>query len=304
MNKGIRDLDSMPIDIKIKYSKILSLMAFIDNDYSQLKIGAFYRIINKIQLPSSHRIQLLNNIIRKEICFEEVFKEMDIDEILNFQERNIFRFSLMKDLIIIINADYIVTENEKRLLKDIQNYFDISEEQLSFFEDEYEMDRCFFDGNISKNRFEEISKNAVSTAAGLGIPLALICYSGTFKGLGYFGTVSGLRAVGRKKKTGKYALAVGIGASIALGIATYKALEYMIHIKKDENDKLLDLTKESMESLHRGTIDILQEDMNYFSNRSVDHNHDNEQEVKNSLEIVGLLKRVVATLENTGPVLI
>ena len=38
----------------------------------------------------------------------------------------------MKDLIIIMKSDYVETNSEKKLLQDIQDYFRVSDEQLSF----------------------------------------------------------------------------------------------------------------------------------------------------------------------------
>ena len=67
MNKNIRSLENMPLNIKFLYGKLLSTMIYIDDDYNQLKSAEFYRIINKIQLPSKERIQLLNFIITKKI---------------------------------------------------------------------------------------------------------------------------------------------------------------------------------------------------------------------------------------------
>lgn len=304
MKEGIRSLENMPLNIKFAYSKILSFMISTDNNYNQLKMAEFYRIINKIQLPSRERIQLMNFIMKKEVDFLQVCKEVDLDKYLNDQEKNIFRFSLMKDLIIIMKADYIETEDEKSLLEGIQNYFNISAEQLSFFEEEYELDRCFFDDSISNDQFKNIVKNTISTATALGIPLTAIYYSGTFKGLGLLGTVSGLRALGMKRKTGKYSFLLGLGTSIALGIATYKAMNYILDIKKDEKAKLAQLMKENMENLHEGAKNVLYEDIQYFTHRMMEDKEKNMQSVDDTLKLINILKSAVATLENTEAVII
>ena len=69
MNKNIRSLENMPLNIKFLYSNILSSMVCAGGIYNQLKLAAFYRIINKIQLPLKERIQLMNSIITKKIDF-------------------------------------------------------------------------------------------------------------------------------------------------------------------------------------------------------------------------------------------
>jgi len=300
MKKDIRNLENMPSNIKSIYSKILSLMTFINGNYNQLKIAEFYRIINKIQLPSSNRIDLMSIIIEKEMDFDQISTQIDLDD----QEKNIFRFSLIKDLIIIMKSDYIETEDEKKLLKNIQNHFNISNEQLSFFYEEYELDRCFFDNNISDSKFKKTTQKIVSTATALGIPLTVIYCSGNFKGLGFLGAISGLRTLGMKRKTGKYSLILGVSTSIALGIVTYKSIEYILHIRKDENTKLAHLMKENMEVLHETTKHSLYNDIEYFSHRTIDVEYENEKELDNSLRLINILKSAVATLENTEAVIV
>ena len=304
MNKNIRSLENMPLNIKFLYSNILSSMVCAGGIYNQLKLAAFYRIINKIQLPLKERIQLMNSIITKKIDFPAMCEGLDLDDYLNDQEKNIFRFSLMKDLIIIMKSDYIDTNNEKRLLKDIQNYFHISDEQFSFFVREYESDRRFFDDTADNQELKNIAVNTVSTAAALGIPLIILNYSGTFKGLGTFGIISGLRALGKNKRTKRGSILLGLTSSILLSITTYKIMKYTLNVKKDEKTKLIQLMREDIEKLHEGTKDIIYEDIEYFTNRAVEIKDKDNQDLGNILKMIDILKRAVATLENTEAMII
>ncbi len=304
MNKNIRSLENMPLNIKFLYSNILSSMVCAGGIYNQLKLAAFYRIINKIQLPLKERIQLMNSIITKKIDFPAMCEGLDLDDYLNDQEKNIFRFSLMKDLIIIMKSDYIDTNNEKRLLKDIQNYFHISDEQFSFFVREYESDRRFFDDTADNQELKNIAVNTVSTAAALGIPLIILNYSGTFKGLGTFGIIFGLRALGKNKRTKRGSILLGLTSSILLSITTYKIMKYTLNVKKDEKTKLIQLMREDIEKLHEGTKDIIYEDIEYFTNRAVEIKDKDNQDLGNILKMIDILKRAVATLENTEAMII
>lgn len=304
MNKNIRSLENMPLNIKFLYSNILSSMVCAGGIYNQLKLAAFYRIINKIQLPLKERIQLMNSIITKKIDFPAMCEGLDLDDYLNDQEKNIFRFSLMKDLIIIMKSDYIDTNNEKRLLKDIQNYFHISDEQFSFFVREYESDRRFFDDTADNQELKNIAVNTVSTAAALGIPLIILNYSGTFKGLGTFGIISGLRALGKNKRTKRGSILLGLTSSILLSITTYKIMKYTLNVKKDEKTKLIQLMREDIEKLHEGTKDIIYEDIEYFTNRAVEIKDKDSQDLGSILKMIDILKRAVATLENTEAMII
>lgn len=304
MNKNIRSLENMPLNIKFLYSNILSSMVCAGGIYNQLKLAAFYRIINKIQLPLKERIQLMNSIITKKIDFPAMCEGLDLDDYLNDQEKNIFRFSLMKDLIIIMKSDYIDTNNEKRLLKDIQNYFHISDEQFSFFVREYESDRRFFDDTADNQELKNIAVNTVSTAAALGIPLIILNYSGTFKGLGTFGIISGLKALGKNKRTKRGSILLGLTSSILLSITTYKIMKYTLNVKKDEKTKLIQLMREDIEKLHEGTKDIIYEDIEYFTNRAVEIKDKDSQDLGSILKMIDILKRAVATLENTEAMII
>lgn len=304
MNKNIRSLEDMPLNIKFLYSNILSSMVCAGGSYNQLKLAGFYRIINKIQLPLRERIQLMNSIITKKVDFMAMCEELDLDDYLNDQEKNIFRFSLMKDLIIIMKSDYVDTNNEKKLLRDIQNYFHISDEQFSFFSREYESDRRFFDDTADGRELKNIAVNTVSTAAALGIPLIILNYSGTFKGLGTFGIISGLRSLGMKKRTKKGSILLGLTSSILLSIMTYKIIKYILNVKKDEKTKLIQLMKEDIEKSHEGTKYTIYEDIEYFTDRAVGVKDRDNQDLGGILKIIDILKRAAATLENTGAMII
>ena len=302
MNKNIRGLENMPLNIKFLYSKLLSAMICIDDGCSQLKLAEFYRIINKIRLPSEERIRLVNSIITEKTDFSTVHGDIDLDRYLNDQEKNIFRFSLMKDLIIIMKSDYVETNSEKKLLQDIQDYFRVSDEQLSFFSKEYESDRCFFDDITDDREFKNIVANTVSAAAALGIPLVVLNYSGTIKRLDKLGIIYGLKAMGKRKRRSRGSILLGLTASILLGITTYKITKYIFSIRKDEKTKLMQLVKADIEELHESTKSIIYKDIEYFTNHAVEA--EDNRELDNVLKAIDILKRAVATLENTKAVII
>lgn len=304
MMRTIRDLESMPLDVRIKYSKILSGMTIADKDYNQLKLGELYRIIKKIELPHSERIQLIKHMSKQEENMVAVLESINLDNYLNDQEKNIFRFSLMKDLINIMKSDWVETEKEKIFLREIQDHFSISDEQLAFFYEEYELDRIYFDKNMDRSKLKEIIKEVSATAAAVGIPLSLVYNSGSFKGLGTLGAASGLMALGRKKKRYKHSLAIGLGASIAAGIITYKAVKCLWNIKKDEKEELAAMVKENMEALHEGTKNILYEDIEYFIYEEIKAARKGETVSEEDTLLLDILKRTVATLENTEAIII
>ena len=64
-------------------------MICIDDGCSQLKLAEFYRIINKIRLPSEERIRLVNSIITEKTDFSTVHGDIDLDRYLNDQEKHL-----------------------------------------------------------------------------------------------------------------------------------------------------------------------------------------------------------------------
>ena len=142
MREKIRGLDEMPWETKLNYCKILSLMVTIDGQVEQLKMVELYRLIAKVMLGDSKRPKLLEFIFEPKIELEDLWEK--ILEGLNNQEKNILRFSIIKDLLIIMRADYYEALEEIKFLEKTKEMLHISEEHMKFFEEEYQNDKNFF----------------------------------------------------------------------------------------------------------------------------------------------------------------
>ena len=81
-------------------------------------------------------------------------------------------------------------------------------------------------------------------------------------------------------------------------------MKYTLNVKKDEKTKLIQLMREDIEKLHEGTKDIIYEDIEYFTNRAVEIKDKDNQDLGNILKMIDILKRAVATLENTEAMII
>lgn len=311
MGKNIRALEDMPLDIRFLYGKILGCMVAVDRSYNQLKLAAFYRIISKIRLPAKKRIQLINTIVRNKMKFFHLYDEIKLDQYLNHQEVNIFRFSLMKDLINIMKADYIETDGERELLEEIKNYFNISPEQFVFFIEEYQADRNFFQDNMTNRQFRSIVENTVSTSMALGIPLLALYYSGTSKQKYILKRLSTLypsqpsrKILGLKRKKARSSPVLDLGKYIFLAITVYKASRYILSLGRDEKTRLLELVREDIGALHENTKDTIYYDIEYFNNRIAEFRDRKSYDLLHILKVVDLLERAAATLERTGPVIL
>lgn len=304
MKRDIRSLENMPLNIKLLYSGILGAMAGVGGSSNQLKIAALYRIISKIQLPIKMRTHLIGDLVKNDTDFYKISKEIYLDDYLNDQEKNIFRFSLMKDLIIIMKSDYIETNMEKELLRDIQDYFDISDEQFAFFIREYEADRCFFHNNLSNNQFRKIIENTISAGAALGIPLLTLSCNRNLNGSYFLRTISPLGNMRIKRRRNKSLSPLGLTSYVLLGITAYKATKQILSNRKDSKAKLVELVRKDIEELHANTKNIIHHDIEYFVNRTVELKDKNKVELRETLNIVEILQRAAATLETTGAIIL
>src|SRR5690554_3323517 len=103
LKKKIRDLREMPIKNKLQYFEVLFAMARIDDELNQLELAELYRLMSRVRLPEEERLTLLKS---SQPSVENILATCrNATEGLKDQERNILRFSMIKDLMIIMLAD-------------------------------------------------------------------------------------------------------------------------------------------------------------------------------------------------------
>ncbi|SNS07795.1 hypothetical protein SAMN05446037_1003308 [Anaerovirgula multivorans] len=286
LKEKVRDLQAMSAETKLRYFKVLFSMALIDGELNQLEAMELYRLMGKIKILQKERLDLLNNM--------DAFSENIIDicktllEGLNDQEKNILRFSLMKDLIIIMGADYYQSPAEIELFSKIRTFFQITEEQLYYFQEEYREDRSFFDEasekSVTVNRLEE----RILTAAALGIPIGALYIKKCRDKNDYFFFYRGKKELS----------AIDLLKALTIGVVTYKGLKWLLKMKTNKKETLKQCLYKECLKIQDRAIRYLVKDRRYFQEKLLNLEKENEETVSIESKVV-LLDKVDATFKNT-----
>ncbi|WP_026477165.1 hypothetical protein [Alkaliphilus transvaalensis] len=278
----VRPIDKMPVENKLPYCKLLALMVGKDQPINQLKLAELYRLMANIRVATNTREAILNFLVEPTGEVKELCQEMLQN--LNHQEKNILRFSLIKDLIIIVGADYVQMPEEKELLKEIEEILEITEEQKQFLKEEYQQDQTLEEGFVENKLSNQIVDETISKALALGIPLAAIYFGGQIRGFGPLGTLLGLEQIGGKRYTKKYSSAVGLGLIILGAFSTYHLVKWGLSFNRDDERELKELIHEKMSTIHQRAIQYLK--------RDIEIHHE---------DLNCLLSKTLAFMSNTKP---
>lgn len=300
LKEKVRDLEEMPSQIKKDYCKILSLMITTEEEIDQFKMAEFYRLMAKMKVNHETRIEILN-FIKDDETIENILQRLYSE--LNGEEKNIVRFSLMKDLITLSKASCLESSEKQTFLNNAQKLLDISETQMKFFEEEYKRDKLYFKKDIENNIVEKVIVETIAHATALGIPLTAVFLSGTIKGLGALGLISGLRALGGKKVTGKYSVLVGVGTAVFIGIAAYKVAKKLFCTSREREEKIKELMWKEVTAIHQDAIKAIEEDILAF-NKKTRLKEKSNKVADELLQRKCLLEKSLAILCNAAPRLI
>ncbi len=295
----VRPLEKLPLKTKLAYCKILSLMLTKDSELDQLKLAALYRLMAHIKITTAKRQEVLQYIHLNDSSLKELYQQLS--EGLNQQEKNIVRFSLYKDLLIMMKANYLELPEEGLLLTEAEEILDITEEHKTFFEEELQRDRSFYDMEVEVSCLEEAADEALAAAAAIGIPLAALYYSSYTGGLGVIGIMTGLHAIGRRVSK-KHSLLTGIGLSIGLALLTYRGTRWLQSYNKKGND-LMVLMAERLAEIHNLAICYLEKDIIYLQDRIIEGNKSSSIVVPQKQLLLKLMK-AKAFLKGTRPMCI
>jgi len=255
----VRSLEKMPMKNKLAYCQLLTMMVKEKQPINELKMMELYRLMSNIRIPASKRQEVLTFLFQGHEEIEVMCNTMLED--VNQQEKNILRFSLIKDLMIISGADSSATPREKIILKEIEALLEITKEQKNFLLEEYQKDRTFYLEEKKEKFNDQLQKETVAHAFALGIPLSIVYFNGCYWGMGTLGVLSGLEDVGFKKRTKRYSAAVGLGVTIIAALGTYHLVKGIWSYKKKNHLELKDLIKEEMLLIHQRAIRYLEKDI-------------------------------------------
>lgn len=291
--KKIRDLAEMPTINKFQYFQVLFTMANIDGEINQLELMVLYYLMGRVKLPQKERLLLLDYFSNFSNFSEEIMtlcQEMMKD--LKDQEKNIMRFSLMKDLVIVMGADYYETLEEKELFNRLKLFLDVQDEHLDLIQEEYKKDRNYFYEDcmesIRKNRWVE----RISMAAAIGIPTTtLFIKRRNIEKNHYF----------HRRKSG--VSAIDVLKTFSLGIGSYYGLRWLLGIKDTKERKLKQYLYEECLKVRGRAIKYLIADHRYLQQMKLTTKEDKNNH-KSMEKSIRLLEKAFATFENTEPYLL
>ncbi|WP_090446207.1 hypothetical protein [Natronincola peptidivorans] len=291
MKEKIRDISAMSVETKLRYFNILAIMAAIDEEINQLEMMELYRMAARFKLLHKERLTMLEDIGKNH---DEIMGLCEgLLEDLNDQERNIVRFSLMKDLIIIMKADYYEAPEEKKLLHTIKVFFKITEEQMDFFFEEYQQDRSFSEEEVIELYDGNKRKERILTATAIGIPIAAIyVIEGVKKNKSSF-----IQTFTKRLSNMDYLKAIG------LGMISYEIVKGLLKHKDNNESRLKQHLMKDSRKLQERAIRYLILDIANLQQKLQEENQEG-LEAKYLKEKIVLLEKTLASFHNTKPQLL
>mgnify|MGYP000993148351 CR=1 FL=1 len=287
----VRDLMDLPSHIKLEYFKLLFIVAKIDGDLNPMELMELYRLMARGRLGQRERLYLIENI-------DKVYKEQeDLAQIcrkmlqdLKGQEKNILTFSLVKDIIIVINADYHESLEEEQIFIRIRNYLNVTDDQLESFKEEYDRDRVYFEDAGRDKRLIDGFLHRAPIIGAMGISLGIL----------YNRLIRKKRTIfkSRGQVTPRDGLMAMTGA-----ILSHEILRVILD-KKSQNEEVL------KQALYRHSLQIadkalayLKRDGRYFQRKLVSLGEVARARLKYK-EISLLMKKTQTLLQNTKATLL
>ena len=257
----VRDIRKLDVDIKQEYGLVIASLFknLMDADVFQMR--AFYKILAYIQVPKKHRKKILNFLISDEPDEESL--QNRIEYMLNKlkgQERDILRFTLMEDLLVMATANSYMSEEKKALLEKVQEYLLITDEQMKIFEKELEPNGGL---SLRENNSDKknLFKNKLSKGMAIGVPLFFLYYS---PHNAYRHNFSSFALLQLDKKLNPQKSLYTLGNYLILGSVLYSLVVWGLNQRDRRNNKLKKILLEETQQLINRSKKYLEEDLSYF----------------------------------------
>ena len=304
MNKEIKPIEFMSVERKIIYAKILGLMLSIS--ITEEKMVSYYRLLGQIRLDIESRMLLHDFVINPTEELDILCK--GLVEGLVDQEYNIIRFSLTKDLIILMRAGGQTLETEHYLFNEARELLKIPEEYMSYFVDEYENDQVVFNEDYNETLILKHVKNQLAISTSLGIPTSYLCYRGYLKQILEYrkrkGLLLSLQRLGLIKRKQKKVRMSDLITALSLGFISYSLTKFLLNKKVSNENELKEMVYTRAQILHERAIAYMIKDINFLKTelQLIDENQNVIEETLQPRVI--LLEGALNRIRNSKPVLL
>lgn len=243
MAKEIRSLDALPPENVKLYVKFMVPLLIVDSATYPQKLAELQKLMIRVNLPDSLQEEILESTFNQSLepldfiyeCIAS-FKHLKFE---NEDEKKAYQFSIIKDMVNIAIADEFISDEEQTIIDEVARAFfgEKKDEIINIAKKSVELDKAFIKGEIEISEFEKGMKNFASLLGGVGVPVAAVYFAGSVVGLSAAGITSGLAALGFGGILGLSSMVTGIGTVIAIGVATYSLVRWLLGSNEREAQK-------------------------------------------------------------------
>lgn len=301
MRENVKPIELMSEDKKVVYAKILALM--VSKNIGEENYESFYRLLAYININEDNRIALNKYIFDpkdrvEDLCFIMTKNSFD-------QEKNILRFSLIKDLLIIMRSGDSTVE-EKQFFYKIKELLHISDEYMGYFEEEYQQDQRYLEESVDEGVMLKLAKDQIALTTSLGIPATYLYYKGYLRDIIDYGKnksiLEKLQRMGVLKRKSRRITINDLLIAISLGLLTYSVAKYLIKKGDSSEQELKKMISKRAQVNHEQAISFITEDIEHINTKiDLEEENENEEYLKS---ILLLLESTLMKLRASKPILL
>lgn len=259
-------LEARPEEVKTLYARILAAQCLVDGRLDPRELEYLYIFMSRVDLGQDSREEVRGSLNTEDgeeagaaeglALVEQVVAEVPGDE----EEISV---SLLKDMTQVSRADGVVAESEEETIRAVAEarFGERAERVIELARKTVEYEEALLKGDVEAGELEGHAKEIASVAAGAGIPITALFFSGSVVGLSAAGITSGLAALGLGGLFGLSAMVTGIGAVVVVGVAAYTGARWLLGGRERELAKQRENMIQEVIKRHQGAIEDLTEDV-------------------------------------------
>lgn len=259
-------LEARPEEVKSLYARILAAQALVDGRLDPRELEYLYVFMSRVDLGQDSREEVRSSLGTgdgKEVAAEEVLRlvEQVVAEVPGDEEE--ISVSLLKDMTQVSRADGVVTDSEEETIRAVAEarFGERAGQVIELVDKTVEYEEALLKGDVEAGELEGHAKEIASVAAGAGIPITALFFSGSVVGLSAAGITSGLAALGLGGLFGLSAMVTGIGAVVVVGVAAYTGARWLLGGRERELARQRENMIQEVIKRHQGAIEDLTEDV-------------------------------------------
>lgn len=260
----ITPLSEMSEEVKQKYVKIVSNFAYSDDQIIDVKeYTEIISLIVRIDITSESRLKLrgymssINNMEPTNTLLEQIRNEVEEGSF------DILGQSLFKDIVYIFGqSGDIQLWKQNDFLLNLAILLSIKDDKANLIITAIQHDKDILKYRKNDSQIAKSVKDIAAKAAGVGVPMAAIYFTGSVAGLSAAGITSGLATMGFGGLLGFSSMFTGIGTLVLLGLGTYQGIKKVSGIGDVENNKQREFMLQAIIRNTQKSLSYLIEDIN------------------------------------------